>query len=81
LIKHSVAFTPIDVSAIFKGDGVIKLLGVTAMINGSPIFIFNVYIPPSSSCPAQYKPDLTPLLSYSDSDMIILGDVNAHSGA
>jgi hypothetical protein len=79
LIHHSVNFSPIDVSAITQGDGVMELLGVSASINGSPINIFNLYVPPASSCPPAYKLDLNPLLSFSDNDTIIMGDMNACS--
>ena len=81
LIHHSVGFSQIDTSAITQGDNVIELLGITATINGSPINIFNIYLPPASSCPRLYKPNFTSLLDFSDSDTVILGDVNAHNGA
>lgn len=38
--------------------------------------IFNIYIPPSSSCTSGYKPSLLPLLQHSDT--LILEDFNAH---
>ena len=49
LIHHSVSFCPIDTSALTQGDDVMELLGISAKINGSPIIIFNIYIPPASS--------------------------------
>ena len=42
------------------------------------IVVFNVYVPPASSCPAQYSPDIGPLLNFSSDDVLILGDLNAH---
>jgi hypothetical protein len=43
--------------------------------------VFNVYVPPGSSCPPTYKLDLNSLLSFFDSDTVIMGDVNAHHAA
>jgi hypothetical protein len=50
LVHHSVSFFPIDLSDLYRGDDIIEIQGVTATINNSPINIFNLYIPPSSSC-------------------------------
>jgi hypothetical protein len=58
-----------------------ELLGISASVNKSPMNIFNIYLPPASSCPPLYKPDLEPLLCFSDSDTIIMGDLNAHHGS
>jgi hypothetical protein len=57
------------------------LIGATVAINNSPLNVFSVYLPLASSCPALYKPSWGPLFGYSDSDTIIMGDVNAHHGA
>ena len=81
LIHHSVTFSPIDVSSITQGDDVVELLGISASVNGSPINVFCLYVPPASSCPQAYKFDLNPLLNFSDTDTIIMGDVNAHHPA
>ena len=40
------------------------------------ININNLYIPPVTSCPADYTPSLTPFLVSRDS--LVLGDINAH---
>jgi hypothetical protein len=58
-----------------------ELQGVTATINRSPINVFNLYLPPASSCPPHYKPNLNPLFGHSDSDAIIMGDLNTLHGA
>jgi exonuclease III len=81
LIHQSVSFSPLDVSAITQGDNVIELLGVLASINGSLVNVFNVYVPSASSCPSTYKLDLNSLLSFSDSNTVIMGDMNAHQAA
>jgi hypothetical protein len=78
LVHHSISYSPLDTSDISRGDGVMELQGITATINGIPLNIFNVYLPPSSSCPPLYKPSLNPLLNFSDADSIIMGDMNAH---
>jgi hypothetical protein len=64
LIHHSVSFYPIDTLALTQGDDVIELLGISAKMNGSPINIFNMYIPPASSCPPLYKPNIRPIWDF-----------------
>ena len=81
LVHHSVCYTPIDTSTITQGDNTMEILGISASVNKSPMNIFNVYLPPASSCPPLYKPDLEPLLRFSDCDTIIMGDLNAHHGS
>jgi hypothetical protein len=67
-------------SVISQGDDVMELQGITATLNGSPINVFYLYLPPASSCPPQYKPNLDPLLKFSDADAVVLGDFSAHHG-
>ena len=55
----------------------LELLAVTVILNNAPMNIFNVYIPPMSR-DRNYRPDLSPLLNFSDSDSFIGGDLNAH---
>jgi hypothetical protein len=81
LVHHPISYIPIDLSDVCRGDDVMELQGITATINGSPIDIFNLYIPPSSSCPPAYKLSLIPLFGFSDLDTIVMGDFNAHHGA
>ena len=75
LVHHSVDFhelaSPIN-------NGVIEPIVIKATITGSVIKIANVYIPPASSTniPPHHRASLSPLLS---DDVIICGDVNAHS--
>ena len=77
LVHHTVRFTDIDTS-FMQNDLTLEIMGIQASINNTEINIFNVYIPPASSCPPGYTSDLSPILSYSDSDTFILGDLNAH---
>jgi hypothetical protein len=47
--------------------------------DNKPLYIRNVYIPPHSSCEAQYVPPLDHLFDGLGESYMILGDVNAHS--
>jgi hypothetical protein len=76
LIHHSVAFSPVDTS--FIQDGHSKVLAIKATINGSDLVVFNVYLPPVSSCPQTYKPDLSAIFNMPDEDILVVGDFNAH---
>ena len=80
LIHHSIQYTHIDTSSLFPLDTTTEHLAITAIINHTPLRIFNIYIPPSSSCPPNFSPSLEDLLTPQD-DTIILGDLNAHSPA
>ena len=53
-------------------DGHTETLGVKV----GDTNIINVYIPPTSSCTAGFKPNITALLP--DGDSLVLGDFNAH---
>ena len=73
LIHHSVCFknlpTPID-------DGTTESIAIKALFGDVEIQIVNIYIPPLSSCPPNYRATLLPLLS---ADTLIIGDINGHS--
>jgi hypothetical protein len=77
LVHNSVSFTLVDSS--FIQDGFTECLAIKTTINNSDLIICNVYLPPASSCPATYKPDLSSLFSHSDDDTLICGDFNAHN--
>ena len=79
LIHHSIPFTPIDVN--FCTDAHIELQGIKLRLNQSDVSVFNVYIPPSSSCQPQYQPDIISIFDRADDDSFILGDLNAHHSA
>ena len=76
LVHHSVSHLPVDLSYI--NDPTLEIDGIDIRINNVPTRIYNVYIPPSSSCPAGYSPSIASILDSSNDDIIFCGDVNAH---
>ena len=78
LIHHSISYTPIDTSF---SDAHAELQAVKLQINNSDIVLFNLYVPPASSCAAGYQLNVDSILTHSDDDTVILGDVNAHHDA
>jgi hypothetical protein len=76
LVHHSVPFTPID--TLFFQDDHTKCQAIKVTINNSELAIFNVYLPPVSSCPRNYKPDLDPVFLHADDNVLMCGDFNAH---
>jgi hypothetical protein len=42
------------------------------------VTINNVYLPPVSSCPCDYKLDLDPVFLHADDNVLVCGDFNAH---
>ena len=80
LVHHSVTFTHLPTD--FNSDPVLEIQGITATIRGAPLNIFNIYIPPPSSCPGhQLSEDTLEPFFNTDADTLILGDFNAHNGA
>ena len=77
LIHHSIAYTEVDSSNLFPGDVVAEHLAVEVIADGAKILVVNVYIPPVSSCPNDYTPNLSNLFSFTD-DILVVGDFNAH---
>jgi hypothetical protein len=78
LVHHSVSFVHIDTSAFTNLDPTIELLGIRIEVGGASLEIFNVYIPPISSCPSGYNTNFNALLDLPDHDAVFLGDFNAH---
>ena len=78
LIHHSLSFSRIDTS--FLRDKFIECIAIRVEINGADLDLFNVYIPPASSCTAHHSPDIGPILHLSDNDVIVCGDFNVHHG-
>jgi hypothetical protein len=76
LVHHSVQFSSIDVSFI-PSDST-KCQAIRATINGSDLSIFNVYLPPVSSCPRSFCPDLSSIVNHVDEDLLVCGNLNAH---
>jgi hypothetical protein len=77
LIHHSVYYSHVDTSYI--QDSHTECQAVRVKLNGSDLF--NVYLPPVSSCPQDYQPNLSSILYHSDDDILICGDLNAHHEA
>jgi len=48
---------------------------------GSHVQFFNLYIPPATSCPPSYSPDIGPLLLSAAGEAVVMGDFNAHHAA
>ena len=46
-------------------------------MDGAKLLVANVYIPPVSSCPPDYMPNLTHFFSCAE-DILVVGDFNAH---
>ena len=68
----------------------VEVQGIRALIEGSFKDIFNLYVPPASSCAptvdpifgqrSHYRYDASPLLAHAaEGDTFILGDFNAHN--
>ena len=70
-VKYQEAYLP------FTGDNTIELVVVTVDVDGAQLFVCNILVPPVSSCPHGYIPNLAPLFSHFD-DILIMGDFNAH---
>ena len=81
LIHHTVSFTHQQSDQLFPNDSTIEHQAINVTITGTPYLIFNIYIPPATSCPPAYSPNLSPLLEQQDHNVVILGDFNAHNAA
>ena len=79
-MSTTIPFTHLDTSPLTLNDPTLELQAITVTLNSSQLHIFNVYIPPASSCPRLYTPDLAPVLNFTNDDAIIVGDFNAHHG-
>ena len=80
LVHHTIPYTELPTDDLFPHDSTIEHLAITVTINNIPIHLYNIYIPPSSSCPPNYSPSLHRLFQAQD-DSLILGDFNAHHPA
>ena len=80
LIHHSIKFTELPTDHLFPGDSTTEHLGVAVAWGDTTINIINIYIPPASSCPTHFRPDLSLLLNPNDTT-IVMGDFNAHNAA
>ena len=79
VIHHSVQYIEIDTINI--SDAHLEIQAITATVDNSPIDIYNIYLPPPSSCDPDYalsESVMEALLGHSDADMLVMGDFNAH---
>ena len=77
LVHHSIQYKNLPTDDLFPNDSVTEHLAITAFINKVPINIFNIYIPPTSSCPANFRASFD-WLAQIEGDSLVLGDFNAH---
>ena len=79
LISHDVEFVPIDVDILTNADPHLEVLAAKIHLRHFSLNIYNVYVPPVSSCAPGHSTDYASLLDHTDGDAIIVGDFNAHS--
>ena len=81
LISKSVSFTNTtdQTVAALPRDPTLEIQSTKARINNSDYLFYNIYIPPTSSCPRGYLPDLSSLPVQNKT--IIAGDFNAHDSS
>ena len=80
LIREDIPFLPLNSDSLFAGDRLTEFLSISVSVGPHPLHIFNLYIPPATSCPVDFSPCLGPVLGQ-DTDVLILGDFNAHHPA
>lgn len=73
MIHHSLPFE----IAPSTSDNVTEIQSIKCSLKNTDITIHNIYIPPCSSCPPNYEPNLNDLIHPSTG--LILGDFNAHN--
>ena len=78
LISRNIPFTHTtdQTIAALPQDPTLEIQSIKARINSSDFTFHNIYIPPTSSCPRAYRPDIGNLAS--SNKTIIAGDFNAH---
>lgn len=81
LVHHSIHFTNVSTDHLFPGDNTLEHQAISATMDGTPYQIYNLYIPPATSCPPSYIPDLSNLLEQDNNNVLIVGDFNAHNPA
>jgi exonuclease III len=64
LIYHLVPFLNINTSSLTACDQSLEVLAVQIDIGLSKLDIFNIYLPPISSCPVGHRPDFATLLDF-----------------
>ena len=82
LVRHDTPFRPIPTDPFFPTDSTLEHQGILVTLPSHSIAIFNIYIPPCTSCPPGYTPDLLPLFEADHgADVLVVGDFNAHHQA
>ena len=77
LIHHSVQFREISIQ---NPDDHLEIQAIEATIHNSQIEIYNIYLPPASSCPGYSLTEeaISGVLGELDGDVLVVGDMNAH---
>ena len=78
LIDQDVEFSPIDVDNLLNADVHLETQAVKIHLSHFALSIYNVYVPPASSCAPGYVPDFDKLLDHADGEAVIVGNFNAH---
>jgi hypothetical protein len=78
LVHHSIPHVHIDTSSLSILDPSLEILAIQIDSGSSCFEIFNVYLPPVSSCPAGHQPDFPYLLDFPKHNVFFFGDFNAH---
>jgi hypothetical protein len=76
LIHHLIAYSLVEMS--FVQDDHTECQAAKVILNSSDIVIYNVYLPPVSSCPQTYQPNLSSILNHTNEDILVCGDHNTH---
>ena len=76
LVNHSFTYRVPD-GDILTNDATTDVLAIEVDLGGTALTLVDVYIPPVSSCPRNYAPDLDALLE-KRGDQMVFGDFNAH---
>lgn len=72
---HSIPFSRASLPT--SSDPLLEQLGINLTLGDRQLLIVSDYIPPTSSCPAEYSPSIRHLLDL-EGDVLFLGDFNAH---
>ena len=77
LVHHSITYQEVRPAPFFQNDNTTEIQAIIVEMGGAKLLVCNIYIPPVSSCPQDYRPDFYPVFGYTG-DILIMGDFNAH---
>ncbi|WP_333764851.1 reverse transcriptase domain-containing protein [Streptomyces sp. IBSBF 2390] len=77
IIKNNIQYRQVALSPPADNNTTIEQLAITITSGSTEIMLINIYIPPSTCCPNNFKANLEHLLQYQHA--IIMGDINAHN--